>query len=128
MDKLSSILPNSPRIKSVDLSEAKPRRPGAPAFGVPVGTTASVRDRVTLSSNRLPEEAVYRNPREFKASKTADEATKKFFEKRLMSLDEMPLSTSEAVVAELGDAMVEKSSIPAAPSLPPQIQHGEVEN
>ena len=40
MEKISSILPSSPRIKAVDLSESGSVRPGAPSFGAPVGKAA----------------------------------------------------------------------------------------
>lgn len=37
MEKLSSILPKSPRTQSVDNSRAQPARPGAPLLGRPMG-------------------------------------------------------------------------------------------
>lgn len=37
MEKLSSILPKSPRTQKADHSNAQPARPGAPLFGRPMG-------------------------------------------------------------------------------------------
>lgn len=37
MEKLSSILPKSPRTKNVDNSKSQPARPGAPLLGRPMG-------------------------------------------------------------------------------------------
>ena len=37
MEKLSSILPKSPRTQNVDNSKAQPARPGAPLLGRPMG-------------------------------------------------------------------------------------------
>lgn len=110
MEKLSSILPASPRIKSVDLSEAKPRRPGSPTFGVPEGTTSSQRDRVSISSRdsieALKDNGTYKNPRDFKTSKMAEEVTKKFFETRLNPTDKIA-PKSEAVVDGLDEKLEE---------------------
>lgn len=44
MDKISSILPSSARVSSVDMREAAPVRPGAPGFGRPEGAS-SLRER-----------------------------------------------------------------------------------
>jgi hypothetical protein len=48
MEKISGIIPASPRTKVVDTSKAQPARPGAPAFGRPMGKN-SLGDRITLS-------------------------------------------------------------------------------
>jgi capsular polysaccharide biosynthesis protein len=113
MEKLSSILPASPRVKSVDLSEAKPRRPGSPNFGVPEGSTSSVRDRVSVSS-RIPSESIkenvtYKNPRDLKSAKLANEVTKNFFENRL-NLIGKDSTMSEPVVDGLDEKFQESSA------------------
>lgn len=41
MEKLSSILPKSPRTQNVDNSKAQPARPGAPLLGRPAGRVTS---------------------------------------------------------------------------------------
>lgn len=40
MQKISGIIPSSPRVASTDLSVAKAVRPGAPTFGAPVGSSS----------------------------------------------------------------------------------------
>ena len=103
MEKLSGILPNSPRVKSVDVSEAKPRRPGAPTFGLPNGSTAAVRDKVSLS-NIKPEEVgsdtlTYKNLKDAKSAKLADDLAKKFFETRLNPQEENLTKSEELATA-----------------------------
>ncbi len=46
MEKISSIIPTNHRVKSVDMEDSQPVRPGAPSFGRPVGTTSSYREQV----------------------------------------------------------------------------------
>lgn len=85
MDKISGILPSNRRIKSVDLDDAHPIRPGVPAFGRPVGPS-SVVDRVSLSGT-TPDEALkettYRNPKETARAKMVEEMTSRFFATRV---------------------------------------------
>lgn len=94
MDKLSGILPSSPRVKSVDLKNAQPARPGAPLFGRPQGSVSS--DRLTLSSAAkdlaFQETLAARNPREAAQVQIAKDVTRKFFETRL----EEPVSYATA--------------------------------
>ena len=40
MDKISGIIPSSPRLQSVDLRDAAPVRPGTPSFGRPEGVSS----------------------------------------------------------------------------------------
>jgi hypothetical protein len=49
MDKISRILPSSPRINSTDVGDSHPFRPGAPSFGNPEGIS-SLTDRITRSA------------------------------------------------------------------------------
>lgn len=85
MEKLSSILPASPRVKSVDLKAAQPVRPGVPRFGRPEGLVS--RDRLSLSPEAkemaFKETLAARNPREAQSAKIAEEVTAKFFQNRL---------------------------------------------
>lgn len=94
MEKLSSILPSSARVKSVDMRDAKPRRPGAPSFGAPEGRN-TIQDRLTISQaaaaaegetirDKIMEKPVYA-AKEFKSAKMADDVTNKFFETRLQA-------------------------------------------
>ncbi len=107
MQKISSILPSSPRVKSVDLSDSHPIRPGTPSFGRPVGnsTDTSVVDKVTLSNQALgagveAELLTYKNPREAKNAKIADELSAQFFETRLNPVDSKPLAEKAAELSQ----------------------------
>ncbi len=86
MEKISSILPSNRRIKSVDLEDSHPIRPGVPTFGRRVGTSA-VADRVSLSRNApidaLKDTLTYRNPKEAARAKMVNEISTKFFSTRL---------------------------------------------
>lgn len=85
MEKISRVLPPSPRVKSVDLEAAHPVRPGTPTFGIPVGSTSS--DRLTLSNEAkaraFQETLAARNPRQANHAKIAENVTREFFETRL---------------------------------------------
>ncbi|WP_413585332.1 hypothetical protein [Bdellovibrio sp. HCB274] len=48
MEKISGIIPASPRMKMVEVSAAQPARPGAPEMGRPQGKN-SLGDRIQLS-------------------------------------------------------------------------------
>ncbi len=86
MDKISSILPGNPRVQSVDLDEAPPARPGAPAFGRKAGRN-TINDRVTLSQKAKEMAAqdtmMVRNPKEASRAKKIEELNRRFFETRL---------------------------------------------
>ena len=108
MEKLSSILPSNPRVKSVDMADAQPRRPGAPAFGAPVGRN-TVQDRVTLSqaaavaaAPAMIKDSPTYNPRDFRTSKTADYKTNDFFNNRLKPT-ESDLAASEVALEGLDE-------------------------
>jgi len=116
MDKLSSILPSSPRVQSVDLTEAPPRRPGSPAFGMPMGSTSSVRDRFTSTARTAMQEqqSVYQNPKDTKSAKIVNDISRGFFEKRLSAPTEEgqslsnPNLVSQMAVEEMADALAQK--------------------
>ena len=83
MDKLSSILPTSPRVQNVDLSDSPPVRPGTPTFGRAVGAN-TIKDRMSLSQEAkdiaFKDTLAGMNPKEAKSAKIADDVSKKFFE------------------------------------------------
>ena len=87
MDKISGILPSNARLKSVDMKGAHPVRPGVPEFGQPVGSTSSMRDRISISAQNGsgPEQDLltYKNPRDSYHSHIAEELSKRFFESRM---------------------------------------------
>lgn len=80
MDKISGILPQTPRSAPKRVSDSMPVRPGAPAFGRPEGS-AEIRDRVNISSLTDPsiEMKPYRNPRDAQHVKIAESVTRNFF-------------------------------------------------
>ena len=108
MDKLSGIIPTNSRIKSVDLAEAKPRRPGAPSYGIPMGVN-TIKDRVTLGmrdkNSILEDTMTYRNPKEMKNAKIAEDLTSKFFDTRLDKPKAAP-------VAEVVNEVVAEAAVP----------------
>lgn len=121
MEKLSSILPASARVKSVDLSEAKPRRPGAPSFGTPVGTTAA-KDRVTLTSaeDAAKEAPTYKN-KDARGAKIANDIATKFFETRLLKEELGTKPRSEAVA----EVLTQDPAIESEPQVPDRYDESE---
>lgn len=115
MDKISSILPSSSRVKSVDLSEAPPVRPGAPANGRAEGRN-SIRDRFTLSEQAkdlaLKDTLTYKNPKESMRAKMVEQLGNKFFETRLKPVaDEQSEPITEKVSASLKPIEIEPSEV-----------------
>lgn len=54
MQKISGILPSTPRIASVDMNESSAMRPGGPSFGRPVGVSElSSRGDVKISTAQI---------------------------------------------------------------------------
>ena len=68
MEKISGIVPSSPRTRKVDVSSSQPVRPGAPAFGRNVGKNSlgenTAIDRVQLGVSQLPDSPGYKNKTE----------------------------------------------------------------
>lgn len=117
MEKLSSILPTSSRVASVDLDEAPPARPGAPTFGRKEGIS-TVRDRVTLQEgikNASAETLYGRNPKDAAHAKMVEDLSRKFFNTRLSDKQKDPV-LSEKINQEMNSA-VNNSSIPLTSSM-----------
>lgn len=114
MDKISSILSGSPRVKSVDISEAPPVRPGAPSNGRPEGRN-SLKDRITLSERAkdlaLQDTLAIKNPKETARAKMVDEVSKNFFNTRLAPVaDEETQPASERALNRTPDLVKLKES------------------
>ena len=88
MEKISGIIPQSPRMKLMEVASAQPARPGAPEMGRPAGKN-SIGERITMSkqldelrdSGQLPAPAappVYKNT-EANKLKVIEDINKKFF-------------------------------------------------
>lgn len=105
MEKISSILKSSPRVKSVDMASAAPVRPGAPTYGAPVGRN-SVADRITLSERAkdlaMQDTLALRNPKEASRAKMVEEINRNFFESRL---DKEEPTVSERAATSLTTAV-----------------------
>lgn len=88
MEKLSSILPSSPRVKNVDMADSHPIRPGVQSYGRLTGVTP-VKDRFSVSEQAkdlaFKETLASANPKDAKAIKAIDDMAKKFFEGRVES-------------------------------------------
>lgn len=113
MEKISGILPASPRTKVAEISSAQPARPGAPALGRPMGRN-SLGDRVTLSKELermketgvLPEPAnpaTYKNPAEANKLKIIDELNAKFFAHPKDVAKDSSLTRSEETLKSVDD-------------------------
>jgi hypothetical protein len=106
MDKISSILPSNPRVQSVDMDEAPPARPGAPAFGRKAGRN-TVSDRVSLSQKAkdlaAQDTMMVKNPKEASRAKKVEELNRRFFETRLQK-PEIEEPVSQAVTESLEDS------------------------
>lgn len=104
MEKLSSILPSSPRIKSVDLDEAPVARPGSPRFGKKQGRN-TIADQVTVSAQaraRADEaQKVGRDPKEIARGKMVEDLSKNFFETRLIKNQPKSEEIAEAVESNI---------------------------
>ncbi len=113
MEKISGILPASPRTKVAEVSSAQPARPGAPAFGRPMGRN-SLGDRITLSKELermketgvIPEPATpatYKNPAEANKLKIIDELNAKFFTNPKEVAKDTSLTRSEQTLKSVDD-------------------------
>lgn len=88
MEKISRILPSNPRVVAVDTSESQSLRPGAPQFGRTQAARTEVQDKISINSATPGKGGyvqddrpltTYKNPKEVRHSKIADDLSKKFF-------------------------------------------------
>ncbi|KYG69927.1 hypothetical protein [Bdellovibrio bacteriovorus] len=113
MEKISGILPASPRTRVADVSVAQPARPGALALGRPMGKN-SLGDRISLSkqmeemkmTGQLPEpeaSPVYKNPGEVKKLKVIEDLNQKFFQNPKSVAREGDMTKSEEALTKTTD-------------------------
>lgn len=135
MEKISGILPSNPRIKSVDMKNAHPQRPGTPDVGQKMGRS-SVQDRMRMSeeaNDRALQDtlAVY-NPREARHAKIAEDVTRGFFDNRLKpdlresktaDLNEVPTKASVQPVSVSSATRAARAAAAAEP--PTAIDDGD---
>lgn len=125
MEKISKIVPSSPRTRAIDVSRSQPVRPGAPAWGRPEGkvTTASaIEDKISLSSIEAERPlALYgRELKEARHAKIAKDMAEKFFANQVVEEvreTDMPLS----------EEMAENISVPTRSSVNPYSSNEEME-
>jgi hypothetical protein len=124
MEKLSSILPTSPRVQSVDLDEAPPARPGAPSLGRKEGRN-SINDRVSLSPRAkemaAQETMMGRNPKEISRAQKVEALNRRFFETRLQKPEIAPAQTAE-IADRVNEAAVEEIEVPKLRESLPQYE------
>lgn len=118
MDKISGILPSSYRTRKVDVSQSQPVRPGAPAWGRPVGRTTQalpipteVHDRVDTNLTRSPNTesplTTYKPNPDAAKVKIADDVSAKFFSR---APKEVVQETTENDENTLSEQMAESVS------------------
>lgn len=110
MEKISGILPATPRTRSADISSAPPARLGAPTLGRSTPLSQSAIDKVSLSpefeafrsQGNLPELAPkneYKNMEETKKLKVIEDLNRKFFQSKNDAPTVLEKSNSEFVPA-----------------------------
>lgn len=138
MEKISGILPQSPRMKLMEVASAQPARPGAPDFGRPMGKN-SIGERITLSKQMdelretgqlptPPAQPAYKNT-EANKLKTIEDINKKFFSSPgQLSSDKESLrdstdTMSEAVLRKTmsNDGFTETPSVSKSPRETPGV-------
>ncbi len=113
MDKISGIIPASPRMKLMEMAAAQPARPGAPAFGRPEGKN-SLGDRIILSkqleemrqSGQMPEveaPVTYKKP-EVTKKQVVEDLNKKFFTNPKELARDSDLSFSEETLENMSSS------------------------
>ena len=102
MEKISGIVPTSPRINAVDMREAAPVRPGTPTFGRPEGVS-TLRSEAPLTTVQKGELAL-KNQLDWKSKDEqhaafAAEISNRFFMKNIKpaQTDEVSLEADEAL-------------------------------
>jgi hypothetical protein len=84
MEKISGIVPSSPRTKAVDLRDAPPIRPGAPGFGRPEGVSSLREARIGETAARAAEisrDQLSWRTKDQKQAAMAREVSERFFRK-----------------------------------------------
>lgn len=116
MEKISRILAPSARVMATEISDSQPARPGAPAFGRPMGKN-SLGDRVTLSKQALesqltglppqPEELkTYKNKSESSKLKMIEKLNQNFFNPKAEVRDGQGTTASEQAIKSIADAEI----------------------
>ncbi len=114
MDKISRILAPTARVTAAEVADSQPARPGAPAFGRPMGKN-SLGDRITLSKKAAESQltglapqaetpATYKNSSESSKLKMIEKLNQNFFNPKLEARDGQNTTSSEQVLKSIDDA------------------------
>lgn len=101
MEKISRILPSNARTRSAEVAKSQPARPGAPAFGRPMGhvtrAPAQIEDRINLSTAEKAVKApgTYRPPADLARAKIVEDMANKFFNSPKAEVREHDMAKSE---------------------------------
>lgn len=81
MEKISGIISPSARLKSTDLQNSPPVRPGAPDFGRPLGevTLAQRKDLTTAQKANMLREQMIEDKKRHKEQQMVEDLTNRFF-------------------------------------------------
>lgn len=116
MEKISRILAPSARVVASEVADSQPARPGAPAFGRPMGKN-SLGDRLTLSKKALESQVTglppqaeipttYKNSVESSKLKMIEKLNQDFFNPKLEARGGQTTTSSEQVVKSIEDAEI----------------------
>ncbi len=97
MEKISSILPGSSRVTSVDMKEAGPVRSGTPGFGraeAQAGRERPSADTIKQATEAQTEMHDWRT-KDMKHAAIAKEMSDKFFTKNKVDIEEIPSQAGE---------------------------------
>lgn len=89
MEKISGVIGASPRLKSVDLQNSPPVRPGAPSFGQPVGevTLARRKDLTTAQKANILREQMMDDQKRLRELRTVENMSGEFFMNKIERQD-----------------------------------------
>ncbi len=120
MEKISGIIPSSPRVASVDLKEAAPVRPGTPAFGRPESVSAlkaATREMGLATAQKAmnsKQELTDWRTKDSKQAVIAAELSSKFFVKNQKSAP--PMQASEPPPLNTNALLATASEVASRPS------------
>lgn len=104
MEKISGILPSSPRIASVDMKEAAPVRPGTPGFGRAEGVSSLRQAKMGETASRaakLSQNQLDWRSKDMKNAATVRELSDRFFQGNKKAAESVMEAPSEMNTAPL---------------------------
>lgn len=113
MEKISGILPSSPRIASVDMKESSPVRPGAPGFGRAEGTSALRQAKIGETASRavkISQDQLDWRSKDMKNAATVRELTDRFFQGNRSAAEPTIDDTPEMNTAPLASGRPSKAA------------------